>query len=255
MNSYLQPEATVERPAGPTTPDTSRYLRSYLILRTMVGALGIALPFLLVLGDGVVFDGEPFPRGSLSSYYYSGAREVFVGTLSATAVFLITYKVVTRSLDNTLSWMAGVSVLLVAIFPTGRPSRTLALTPIQDRLGEAVVQAIHFSGAFVFIAALALICWFFGVREGKRDTRPHKRSPRFWRNFHWTCAGVIAGSLAFIGITALAGGPEKALLIGEALSVWAFGISWLMKGLELDYLRTTERVPSAAATAEQASAA
>ena len=202
-----------------------------------------------------MFDGEPFPRGSLSSYYSSSTREVFVGTLSATAVFLITYKVVTRSLDNTLSWMAGMAVLLVAIFPTGRPSRTLALTPIQDRLGESVVQAIHFSGAFVFIAALAVICWFFGVREGKRDTRPHKRSPRFWRNFHWTCAGVIAGSLAFIGITALAGGPDKALLIGETLSVWAFGISWLMKGLELDYLRTTERVPSAAATAEQASAA
>jgi hypothetical protein len=255
MNGYLQPETTVERPAGPTTPDTSRYLRSYLIMRAMVGALGIALPFLLVLGDGVVFDGEPFPRGSLSSYYYSSAREVFVGTLCATAVFLITYKVVTRSLDNTLSWVAGMAVLLVAIFPTGRPSRNLALTPIQDRLGESVVQAIHFSAAFVFIAALAVICCFFGVREGKRDARPNKRSPQFWRNFHWTCSGVIAGSLAFVGIAALAGGPEKALLIGEALSVWAFGVSWLMKGLELDYLRTTERVPPAAATAEQASAA
>jgi hypothetical protein len=254
MNRYLQPETTVERP-GSTTPDTSRYLRSYLIMRAMVGALGIALPFLLVLGDGVVFDGEPFPRGSLSSYYYSSAREVFVGTLCATAVFLITYKVVTRSLDNTLSWVSGVAVLFVAIFPTGRSSRNLALTPLQDRLGESVVQAIHFSAAFVFIAALAVICWFFGVREGARDARPNKRSPRFWRNFHWTCSGVIAGSLAFVGIAALAGGPEKALLISEALSVWAFGVSWLMKGLELDYLRTTERGPSPAATEEQASAA
>ena len=124
MNAYLQPEITVERPATSAPPDMSRYLRSYLIMRAMVGALGVALPFLLVFGDGFVFDGDPFVRGSLSSYYYSSAREVFVGTLSATAVFLITYKVVTRSLDNTLSMVAGVAVLLVAVFPTGRPNQT-----------------------------------------------------------------------------------------------------------------------------------
>ncbi len=252
MNGYLQPEMSVERPAG---PDTSRYVRSYLIMRAMVGALGIALPFLLVLGDGVVFDGEPFPHGSLSAYYYSSAREVFVGTLCATAVFLITYKVVTKGLDNTLSVVAGVAVLLVAIFPTGRPNSDVALTPLQDRLGEGVVQAVHFSAAFVFIAALAVICWFFGVREGARDPRPGKRSPLFWRWFHWTCSLVIVGSLAFIGIAALTGWPEKALLIGEALSVWAFGASWLMKGLELDYLRTSQGPPSDVATVEQTQAA
>jgi len=37
------------------------------------------------------------------------------------------------------------------------------------------------------------------------------------------------------------GEPKKALLIGEAFSVWAFGASWLMKGLELDILRGTRR--------------
>jgi hypothetical protein len=253
LNAYLQPETTVERPAQSTAPDTSRYLRSYLIMRAIVGALGVALPFLLVLGDGMVFDGEPFVRGSLSSYYYSSARDVFVGTLCATAVFLITYKVVTKSLDNTLSMLAGVAVLLVAIFPTGRPNKDVALTPLQDRLGESVVQAVHFGAAFVFITALAVICWFFGVREGGRQARPGKRSPVFWRNFHWTCAGVIAGSLVFVGLAAVAGGPEKALLVGEAVSVWAFGVSWLAKGLELDYLRT--RAPAPSQTIEQASAA
>ncbi len=180
---------------------------------------------------------------------------MFVGILCATAVFLITYKVVSRTLDNTLSWVAGAAVLLVAIFPTGRPSKDVALTPLQDRLGEGVVQAVHFSAAFVFIAALAVICLFFGVREGGRPPRPKKRSPRFWRNFHWACSGAIAASLAFIGIAALAGGPAKALLIGEAVSVWAFGISWLMKGLELDYLRTGTTTPSPARTADQEDAA
>lgn len=32
------------------------------------------------------------PRGSLSAYYHSGIRDLFVGSLCVTAVFLITYK-------------------------------------------------------------------------------------------------------------------------------------------------------------------
>lgn len=40
------------------------------------------------------------------------------------------------------------------------------------------------------------------------------------------------------GITELSDwGPSRSLLYGEAVAVWAFGASWLMKGLELDMLR------------------
>ena len=82
-----------------------------------------------------------------------------------------------------------------------------------------------------------MICYFFGIREGNRPPCEGKRSPAFWRRFHWTCAGVIAAAIVFIVVTGLAGGPDKSLLIGEAVSVWAFGVSWLAKGLELDLLR------------------
>jgi len=47
------------------------------------------------VGRGLA-DGGPFLlRSSLSGYYYSGARDLFVGILSALAVFLVTYKVMT----------------------------------------------------------------------------------------------------------------------------------------------------------------
>ena len=32
---------------------------------------------------------------------------------------------------------------------------------------------------------------------------------------------------------------DRTLLIGETVAVWAFGASWLAKGLELDVLRRT----------------
>jgi hypothetical protein len=235
MIDLLTPELTVERP--PADREVSRYVRSYLIMRVFVGALGVALPFMLVLFDGLIFDGDPFPRDSLSAYYYSGVRELFVGTLSATAVFLITYKVADRTLDNTLSVLAGMAALTVALFPTGLPADMTQLTPLQERLGEGVVEAIHFTAAGVFIVSLGVICFFFGVREGARDPRPGNRSPRFWRGYHWSCAGAIAAALVWIGVTQAAGGPSRSLLIGEAVSVWAFGASWFMKGLELDLLR------------------
>jgi ATP-binding cassette, subfamily B, bacterial len=237
MGEALRPVDTVE--PRPTDPETARYVRSYLIMRVVVGALGVALPFLLVFVDGLWFDGDPFPRTSLSAYYYSGVRELFVGALSAIGVFLITYKVAERSLDNTLSLLAGASVVVVALFPTGRPRGVAELTPLQDRLGESVVETIHFVAAAVFISSLAVISYFFGKREGMRPPQEDKRrSRRFWRLYHWACAGAIVLALLWIAVTELSGwGPRNSLLYGEGLAVVAFGASWLLKGLELDMLR------------------
>jgi hypothetical protein len=237
MKPFLEPVVETGPRPDPADREQTRYLRSYLVMRAAVGALGVALPVLLVAVDGWGFGGEPFPRDSLSAYYYSGVRDLFVGVLFATAVFLITYKCFERNLDNTLSIVAGLAVLAVALFPTATPKHVDRLTPLQDELGEGVVKAIHFTGAGVFILSLAVLCYFFGVREGKRPPRPGRHSPRFWRTYHWTCAGVIVAAVAFIAVTGLVGGLSEALLLGEWVSIWAFGASWLAKGLELDILR------------------
>ena len=170
MREFLTPVPAVHPP--PEDPDAARYVRAFLIMRVLIGALGIALPFALVLIDGIWFDGNPFPRPSLSDYYYSGVRELFVGALSATGVFLIAYKVAEVNLDNTLSVLAGVAVLGVALFPTDRSSQAIALTPLQDRLGETIVATIHYASAATFISALAFISYFFGRREGARNPSP-----------------------------------------------------------------------------------
>jgi hypothetical protein len=40
----------------------------------------------------------------------------------------------------------------------------------------------------------------------------------------------------FAGVFGAVGHPKNSLLIAETACVWAFGASWLMKGLELDVL-------------------
>ena len=58
---------------------------SYLTLRKIIGILGIALPFVLYLGALIIF--QINIQSSISSYYYTGMRGVFVGTLFVIGFF------------------------------------------------------------------------------------------------------------------------------------------------------------------------
>jgi hypothetical protein len=105
-----------------------RYVRSFLEMRLIIGALGVLLPFVLVVVDRWWFDGDPFPRGSMSIYYYSGMREFFTLAIGTIAFFLFASKITERNLDNILSFFAGLAGMLIPIFPTGPPSLTPTTT-------------------------------------------------------------------------------------------------------------------------------
>ncbi|HWB36267.1 MAG TPA: hypothetical protein VHA75_09605 [Rugosimonospora sp.] len=223
---------------APVPDDRILYLRSYLLMRAVIGFLGIALPIALLLGDGFLFKGVRPARGSLSAYYYSGMRDIFVGSLCVIGVFLVTYKVFERDLNNVLTVVAGLAAIGVALFSTSRPpGMTTPLTPLQKLLGEPAVSHVHYVCATLFLGSLGVISIFFGLQEGRRPPRPGHRSPLFWRRFHWCCAGVIAAAGAFIAVSMLTGWlAGYCLIIGETAADLAFGLSWLFKGLELDIL-------------------
>ena len=66
------------------------YLISHKLLRRFIGYFGFSLPILMLLvgnSDGF-FNALP----SISDYYYTNARDFFVGLLWAIGIFLITYK-------------------------------------------------------------------------------------------------------------------------------------------------------------------
>jgi len=238
MTGFLSPVSEVDpRPDPDTDTNATRYVRSYLWMRVGIGVLGIVLALLLVFFDKVAFHGNPFPRGSLSVYYYSGMRDEFVGILAAIGIFLITYKVAERNLDNAASLLAGASAIIISLFPTGKPPYAhVPLTPLQKLIGESPTKWVHFIASATFLVSLAVITFCFGLREGRRPPRQGKRSPGFWRWFHWTCTGVMGLAIVWIVITLSVGWPPRALLIGEWVSAWAFGASWLGKGAELDML-------------------
>src|SRR5215831_16311948 len=64
-------------------PDKLRYLQSWMLLRFLIGVLGLMLVLVTWLGSALLPDGQWALRGSLSAYYYSGMREFFTCTLAA----------------------------------------------------------------------------------------------------------------------------------------------------------------------------
>jgi hypothetical protein len=242
LRPFLAPERQSPKRAGGQIPRDS-ISRSFFLMRTLVGIIGLALPLTLLLGDLFFLEATFSARGSLSAYYHSGMRDVFVGTLCVVGILLVTYKVIERNRGNTLSTIAGFSALGVALFPTHLPSSMdeTALTPLQVRLGEDLVGAFHYIFAAVFILALAVLCYDFAQRE---RSRPQQRagyrarfSPDSWYMFHIGMTGLIVAAILFIVFTMLLGIFDTySLLLGETVVVFAFGLSWLAKGLEWDML-------------------
>lgn len=245
---FLKPELTTpDRREQTSTLAGDRYLRSYLIMRLAIGVLGIALPIVLIIVELAVLAGDGV-RTSLSAYYHSGMRDVFVGTLCATAVFLITYKVAEANLDNTLSSLAGIAAFGVAVFPTSLPlGSSSVLTPWQERIGEQATARIHYISAALFIVFLAAISYFFGRREANRPRERLGRDAKFsgaaWRKFHIACAILIAIEAVLTWAAVTWHWWDYSLIAGETAVSWTFGASWFAKGYELRTLYRDRNTP------------
>ena len=87
---------------------------SYLGLRKAIGFIGVFLPLVLVLGK-IFIEGTGI-QGSISAYYYTVMRDVFVGSLCAIGVFLMSYRY--QKYDTVAAILAGIFAVAVAVFPT-----------------------------------------------------------------------------------------------------------------------------------------
>lgn len=91
-------------------------LISYLTLRKAVGILGIIFPIVLIVGS-VICCGCSEVQSSISAYYHTGMRNLFVGLLCAIGLFLFAYRGY-DSADAITGNIACLFALGVAFFPT-----------------------------------------------------------------------------------------------------------------------------------------
>ena len=223
------------------------YTTSYRAMRLVVGVLGIILPATLIVGEAYFLRGAVQVRGSLSAYYHTPMRDIFVGALCVIGFMLITYMVGEREASFWVSLVAGIAVLGVTFFPKTRPGLAddaprcgvdpspIGCSSVQQALGESTTAVIHGVFAVIFILTLAVLSALFAFSELKisgRRTAGIKDRPksRFKFAVHATLAALIllAGLYAFFGFSIW---QLTRLYIGEVVGVLAFGASWIVAAL------------------------
>jgi len=193
---------------------------SYMFLRKIVGWIGVLLPIVLYAGNEIVFSaGRP---ESMSGYYYTHMRNIFVGTLCALGVFLVAYD----GYDDVERWVtniAGLGAIGVAFCPTNPPV-------VQLSTAQQVVGDVHLFCATVTFLALAFMALRFAAPEGSPVTAPGPVS----KVIYVGCGVTIFACVALAAASNLLPASVKAnwplVYIFEAVAVFAFGVSWFVKG-------------------------
>lgn len=189
-------------------------VHAFRTLRRIVGFLGIALPVVLAFW-GFVVCADHRIQPSISDYYYCRTRDALVGILFTIGWFLYAYPGYERK-DNVAGNVAGLCALGVALFP--------------DQ-GPGFEPTVHFTSATILFLALAYFSLFlFTKSEGAPTSWKVKRN-RVYR----VCGVVMLLCIAALAVYHVA--PKSPSIDAlrpvfwlESLSLWAFGVSWGVKG-------------------------
>src|SRR6266436_2966134 len=120
---------TIEDRVKKTPPRSdAEMVMDYRALRAVIGGIAVSLVFVVYIGNWVIFtrhQGEcfwPNPRipGSLSGFYYTHMRNLFVGAMCAMGVFFVAYRGHDRW-DNRFTNVAGLAAICIALSPTTPP--------------------------------------------------------------------------------------------------------------------------------------
>jgi hypothetical protein len=174
------------------------------------------LPFVLMLGNYLYFGGEVV-LPTVSQYYHSPMRDVFVGGLITMAFFMFFYSGYGK-VDRIFGILAGVLTLGVVFFPTSATATS----------SDGQFHGFFAISLFVVLAAISIFDFPRkrpGMKKGKTDT------------LQVICGLVMLGCVIAVCLYYASRGFAKSegylVFILESIALIAFGISWFTEGLDL----------------------
>jgi hypothetical protein len=208
--------------------ERSSLVISYKELRSAVGVLGVAFPLVLAVGTWLGRE-TPVFRESLSDYYYTNVHDEFVGILVAIAFFFFSYRGYARA-DYVAGRVACVSAAAVALFPDG-----------------SAFSWLHYLSAAVLFATLAYFSLFL-FRKHKESVTPQKENRD---GIYLACGIVIVMCIVAIGahyvwarvVAPASAGAAPVVFVLETIALWAFGLSWMVKGEAIGFLNDMDPAP------------
>ncbi len=206
--------------------------QSYYRVRRLLGYLGFALPILLIIG-AVLTSANLEP--SISDFYHTVLRDLFVGVLITMGVFLVSYQGYERKpnepfSDNLLATFAGIMAFGVALFPN-ETSDQVEVTFAQSMMGLKATSLAHYVCAILFLLCLAAFCFMrFAKTNNLSRRKTYKRC-----GYVIIASAVFAIAVSVVKVTKIA--PYDSYVTdwslvfwGETVAVWAFSYAWLIKG-------------------------
>jgi hypothetical protein len=204
------------------------YVISHMALRQYVGYLAIALPFLVVAFAQL--SGQADLETSLSRYYHTASRDIFVGVVCAIAVFFLAYEGPDSKKDGRLADGLCLCAAGVALFPTSAVD--------EPPWPESLISGIHYA----FAAGFFLLLIYFSIFLFTKSNLPPADWPaakKLRNKVYVGCGLFMLACIVAAGLTSLIkawtgqavtffGYP--AMLVLETLAIEAFGLSWIVKG-------------------------
>lgn len=203
------------------TSDNGALVLSYLGLRRAIGLIGLFLPLTLALGK-CLLEGEGL-QNSVSSYYYTIMRDVFVGSMCAMGMFFMSYRY--DRPDIIAGRLACVLALGVALFP---------VAPYHGASEhQKLIGMVHLACAVGFFLTLAYfaIVLFRKTHADRTPTDEKRLRNKIYAICGWTIVVCIALAV-LVKLTRWDRAHEQlhAIFWLEALAIVSFGFAWLVKG-------------------------
>lgn len=211
-------------------------LATYFVLRVVVGVVALAFPLVLWLGGLANPKAALSLQSSISAYYHTPLRDVFVGVMFVVGSCLVVYRGFTEA-ENWILNAAGVLALGVALLPTDltcNPGDAACL----ERAGAAFSRPqLHVACALLFFACIAIVCML--LSRSSLDLMPDRKMARRYQvGYH-----VLGGLMILLPLCALGAAYliERDLpptehhwtYAAEFAAIWVFGVYWIVKSREI----------------------
>ena len=209
-------------------------LISYHKLQQTVGWIAFLMPIavrlIAYLSQGI------FTTNSISAYYYTNTRDVFVGALVAGGIVLAFFRSEHRC-DCWLAIVAGLAAIGIALFPmdvaTGiLHSSATATSESEQMLVQALRTGVHgpVGYHFIFVTLFFVTTFYLVAFRFRANTPPAAGDRKKQRNtVYVVCGGLMGLAFVWIGILWLLD-RQGSIFWPETLAVMSFACAWLVKG-------------------------
>ncbi len=204
-------------------------LDTYFSTRVGIAIIGILFPLILWL-IGLTLGVEL--QGSISAYYHTSMRNVFVGILFAIGASLYLYKGYSTVEDFVLDG-AGILALGIALLPTSCPAEVECST--------FTAPFWHGVSAILFFLLIAYVC-IFRSKDTLDQSQMDKSQIRIYTIIYWILGFSMVALPLFAAVWLNLVNETGSLVFWvELAGIWVFSAYWIVKTIEIDQSQLEDR--------------